>query len=354
MFTPAEILGPAGRIAARLKHYEHRPEQLAMAEAVDRAIREKHHLVVEAGTGVGKSFAYLVPAILAAAGEQVEEGGRGAREEARRRRRGKGREGKRPLRIVVSTHTISLQEQLLQKDIPFLNSVIPLEFTAVLVKGRGNYVSLRRLKNALERMNSLFGESEEFEQVRQLRDWSKKTTDGSLADLGFRPMHSVWDETASDHGNCMGRQCPTYAECFYYKARRRMQHAQILVVNHALFFSDLALRMQEASILPDYDVVIFDEAHTLEAVAGEHLGLSVTNGQVDFTLRRLYNDRTNRGLLVHHKSAEGQRLVEECRHRADNFFDCIHDWLEEQKSSRKTATAASASRRSCRTCSAAG
>ena len=224
---------------------------------------------------------------------------------------------------------------MLQKDIPFLNSVIPLEFTAVLVKGRVNYVSLRRLKNALERMNSLFGETEELEQVRQLRDWSRKTTDGSLADLGFRPMHSVWDETASDHGNCMGRQCPTYAECFYYMARRRMQHAQILVVNHALFFSDLALRMREASILPDYDAVIFDEAHTLEAVAGEHLGLSVTNGQVDFTLRRLYNDRSNRGLLVHHKSAEGQRLVDECRHRADNFFDCIHDWLEERKSDKK-------------------
>ena len=351
MYTPAQILGPAGRIAARLTHYEHRPEQLAMAEAVDRALREKHHLVVEAGTGVGKSFAYLVPAILAAAGEQVKEGdreqGTGDREkEAFSRDRAptegwsgsasrEGGEEKRPFRIVVSTHTISLQEQLLQKDIPFLNSVIPLEFTAVLVKGRVNYVSLRRLKNALERMNSLFGETEELEQVRQLRDWSRKTTDGSLADLGFRPMHSVWDETASDHGNCMGRQCPTYAECFYYMARRRMQHAQILVVNHALFFSDLALRMREASILPDYDAVIFDEAHTLEAVAGEHLGLSVTNGQVDFTLRRLYNDRSNRGLLVHHKSAEGQRLVDECRHRADNFFDCIHDWLEERKSDKK-------------------
>jgi ATP-dependent DNA helicase DinG len=333
MYTPAEILGPAGRIAARLKHYEHRPEQLAMAEAVDHAIREKHHLVVEAGTGVGKSFAYLVPAILAAAGEQVNDAdrGEGSENEEGGRRKGEGGEEKRPFRIVVSTHTISLQEQLLQKDIPFLNSVIPLEFTAVLVKGRGNYISLRRLKNALERMNSLFGESEEIEQVRQLRDWAKKTTDGSLADLGFRPLHSVWDETASDHGNCMGRQCPTYAECFYYKARRRMQHAQILVVNHALFFSDLALRMQQASILPNYDAVIFDEAHTLEAVAGEHLGLSVTNGQVEFTLRRLYNDRTNRGLLVHHKSTEGQRLVEECRHRADNFFDCIHDWLGEQK-----------------------
>ena len=142
-------------------------------------------------------------------------------------------------------------------------------------------------------------------------------------------MPSVWDEVASDHGNCMGRQCPTYAKCFYYQARRRMQHAQILVVNHALFFSDLALRMQNASILPHYDVVIFDEAHNLEAVAGDHLGLSITNGQVEYTLRKLYNDRTNRGLLVYQHFGEAQQAVMECRHRADHFFEEIGDWLAE-------------------------
>ncbi|MGA2799342.1 MAG: DEAD/DEAH box helicase, partial [Thermoguttaceae bacterium] len=274
MFTPAEILGPSGRIAARLTNYEARAEQLAMAEAVDRAIREKHHLVVEAGTGVGKSFAYLVPAILAAAGEQRKElggddayddespGKSPARPHPNPLPKGEGTSNKtlptagavpgegtdsdekRSPRVVVATHTISLQEQLMEKDLPFLNSVIPLEFSAVLVKGRSNYISLRRLKNAMERMSSLFDDDEELEQLREINKWSKKTTDGSLADLDFRPMSSVWDEVASDHGNCMGRQCPTYAKCFYYQARRRMQHAQILVVNHALFFSDLALRMQ--------------------------------------------------------------------------------------------------------------
>ena len=132
-----------------------------------------------------------------------------------------------------------------------------------------------------------------------------------------------------DHGNCMGRQCPTYAKCFYYQARRRMQHAQILVVNHALFFSDLALRMQNASILPPYDVVIFDEAHNLEGVAGDHLGLSVTNGQVDYILRKLYNDRTNKGLLVYQHFGEAQQAVTECRHRADGFFQSIDDWIAE-------------------------
>jgi ATP-dependent DNA helicase DinG len=350
MFTPAEILGTSGRIAARLKSYESRPEQLAMAEAVDRAIREKHHLVVEAGTGVGKSFAYLVPAILAAAGSQQRAAsdnddvtpqslnnsphpnplpkGEGMN---RNVPKGEGTDEGKPHtpRIVVATHTISLQEQLIAKDLPFLNSVIPLEFSAVLVKGRSNYISLRRLKTAMERMVSLFDDEEEIEQVRELAKWSKKTTDGSLADLDFRPNASVWDEVASDHGNCMGRQCPTYAKCFYYQARRRMQHAQILVVNHALFFSDLALRMQNASILPNYDVVIFDEAHNLEAVAGDHLGLSVTNGQVDYVLRKLYNERTNKGLLVHHHLGDAQQAVMECRHRAEHFFHEIDQWLAE-------------------------
>jgi ATP-dependent DNA helicase DinG len=328
MFTPAEILGPAGRIAARLKNYEKRPEQLAMAEAVDRAICERHHLIVEAGTGVGKSFAYLVPAILAAAGSQ-QQVSHGPHPSPLPRGEGTSTEKSRSPCVVVATHTISLQEQLIEKDLPFLQSVIPLKFSAVLVKGRGNYISLRRLKNALERMASLFDDQKEFAELRQLHKWSKVTADGSLADLDFRPLPAVWDEVASDHGNCMGRQCPTYAQCFYYQARRRMQNAQILVVNHALFFSDLALRMQNANILPDYDAVIFDEAHNMEAVAGEHLGLSVTNGQVEYMLRKLYNERNNKGLLAYHQLGEAQQAVMECRHRAERFFQQISDWLAE-------------------------
>jgi len=308
MFSPSEILGPQGRIAARLTNYEHRPAQLAMAEAVEDAIQNRHHLIVEAGTGVGKSFAYLVPAILASAGEK--------------------KEGEPRRRVVISTHTISLQEQLMRKDIPFLRSVVPDEFTAVLVKGRGNYLSLRRLGNALQRAGSVFSEPEEFEQLRQIEAWSKTTADGSLSELDFRPLAQVWDEVASDHGNCMGRKCPRYKECFYYQARRRVANAQILVVNHALLFSDLALRMQGASILPKYDVLIFDEAHTIEAVAGDHLGLGATSGQVEYILSKLYNDRTNRGLLVHHHLGAAQQLVMECRYRAEDFFGAVTDWFE--------------------------
>ncbi len=328
MLSPTDILGPGGRIAARLPNYERRRQQLAMAEAVDRAIQQRHHLVVEAGTGVGKSFAYLVPAILAAAGDAGKPEGKNPVSPARK-------SGQSPLRVVISTHTISLQEQLIEKDLPLLRSVIPVEFSAVLVKGRGNYLSRRRLDNALSRAASLFDSDEEFEQLRRLRAWSEETGDGSLSDLDFRPLPAVWDEVQSDHGNCMGRSCPSYAKCFYYKARRRVQNAQILVVNHALFFTDLALRRENVSILPDHGVVVFDEAHMIEAVAGDHMGLSISNSQVEYTLRKLYNDRTNRGLLVHHKLGDAQKEVWKCRDRAADFFDHVAAWLAEQPTGKK-------------------
>ncbi len=347
MLTPREILGPGGRIAARLPNYETRDEQLAMAEAVDRAIGEKHHLAVEAGTGVGKSFAYLVPAILAAGGPQeTAESAKGtgpffgektsiaqkpsAENMDLSPSKPAQKSNKPKFRVVVSTHTISLQEQLMHKDIPLLNSVIPVECSTVLVKGRSNYVSLRRLAAALSRAASLFNDDEEYEQLQRIFEWSKQTADGSLAELDFRPLPSVWEEVASDHGNCMGRSCPMYGKCFYYKARRRMQNAQILVVNHALFFTDLALRRENTGMLPKYDAVIFDEAHQIESVAGDHLGLSITNGQIEYTLRKLYNDRTNRGLLVHHKLGEAQQAVWDCRERAVDFFDSAAEWLARQ------------------------
>jgi ATP-dependent DNA helicase DinG len=309
--TSADILGPEGSIARRLPHYELRQQQLDMADAVGAAIAGGRHLVVEAGTGVGKSFAYLVPAILAATDPNVA----------------------KPPRVVISTHTISLQEQLITKDIPLLNSVIPREFSAVLVKGRRNYVSLRRLQGASERAGSLFDTEEAAKQLRTLRSWSEQTGDGSLADLEFKPLPQVWDEVASDHGNCMGRKCPTYNKCFYYADRRRVQHAQLMVVNHALFFSDLALRRQGVSILPDYDIVVLDEAHTIEAVAADHLGISLSNGQFDYLLSRLYNDRTQKGLLVHHGLKALCKQVESVRDAVSEYFADVWQWKSEFASS---------------------
>lgn len=319
----ADILGPSGRIAARLKNYECRGEQLEMAEAVAAAIAGKRHLMIEAGTGVGKSFAYLVPAILAAtesqqtaSAEQPTSDGAGDEEEQSSRR------------VIVSTHTISLQEQLMSKDLPLLKAVLPWEFTSVLVKGRNNYISLRRLQGAVQRANSLFASENEFDELRRIHTWSRETSDGSLSDLNHRPLPSVWDEVRSDHGNCMSRQCPNHAKCFYYQARRRVQNAQLLVVNHALYFSDLALRRNGVSILPKHDVVIFDEAHTLEAVAGDHLGMSVASSQIEYALNKLYNERTRRGLLVYHQLGEETESVDRCRFAARDFFDDVRNWQQ--------------------------
>lgn len=314
--TPAGVLGAKGRIAQRLKAYEHRAQQLEMADAVAKAIASKTHLVVEAGTGVGKSFAYLVPAILAATAKQGKQPASDGKGEPKR------------TRVVVSTHTISLQEQLIGRDIPFLNAVLPVEFSAVLVKGRGNYISLRRLKGALDRAHTMFAQPEQIEQLAAISKWSNATADGSLATLDFRPGGDVWDEVQSDHGNCLGRKCPAYKDCYYFAARRRVGNADVLIVNHALFFSDLALRRNGASLLPDYDVVVFDEAHTVEAVAADHLGLSITSSQIDYLLNKLHNDRSQKGLLAHHGHVQGQLLVAELRPVVVDLFEEIREWRD--------------------------
>lgn len=303
-----QVLGDGGSISRRLKSYESRPEQLALANSVEEAIQKGHHLVAEAGTGVGKSFAYLIPAILAA-----------------RQRRSKDDKCKR---IVVSTHTISLQEQLIQNDIPFLQAVLPVEFSAVLVKGRSNYISLRRAGKAVQRASQkMMFEMDGQRQLAQIYDWAQKTTDGSRSDLSFRPMPQVWDEVGSDHGDCMGKKCPHHNDCFYYKARRRVWNADLLVVNHALFFSDLALRRDGASLLPDYDTVIFDEAHTVEAVAADHLGIRLSEGQIDYLMNRLYNDRSQKGLLLAHKLEKSQQQVQAIRTLSREFFFAVDNWL---------------------------
>ncbi len=306
------ILGKDGKVARRLDHYEERPEQLEMAEAVVRAMEEKHHLLVEAGTGVGKSFAYLVPAILETC------------------KQNETRTGKDRKRLIVSTNTISLQEQLINRDIPFLNAVLPVEFSAVLVKGRSNYISLRRLKGTVERAGNTFSNEEELSQLDQIAQWSRKTSDGSRSDLDFRPHPKIWDEIQSEHGNCLGKRCATYNECFYYRARRRVWNADVLVVNHALFFSDLAIRREGSSILPDYDTVILDEAHTIEAVAGDHLGLSITNSQFDYLFSKLYNDRTQKGLLMHHNLVDCQQHVMRLRFMVEDLFDHLLEWQSRQ------------------------
>jgi ATP-dependent DNA helicase DinG len=302
----AAILGPDGSIARRLSNYEARTEQIRMAEAVHAAIAEERHLMVEAGTGVGKSFAYLIPAILAAAENPK-------------------------CRIVVSTHTISLQEQLIEKDIPFLQSVLPKPFNAVLVKGRSNYLSLRRLRVARQRVHSLLGANDAADQLDEIGAWAEKTSDGSRSDLTFQPLPSVWDLVESDGNNCLGKNCPRHSDCFYFKARRQVHGANLLIVNHALFFSDLALRRAGASFLPDYQVAILDEAHTLEDVAADHLGLQITRGRFDYLLNRLFHPQTGRGLLSAYDRDPAVKQVEAARFAAQRFFHGILGWQAEQR-----------------------
>jgi ATP-dependent DNA helicase DinG len=212
---------------------------------------------------------------------------------------------------------------------------MPQEFTAVLVKGRSNYVSLRRLHAATARAAATFQHPEEFEHLAKLQAWAGTTQDGSRSDLDFRPSASVWDAVGSENGNCLGKHCSTYKDCYYFRARRRMWSANVLVVNHALFVTDLALRGLDegAGFLPEYDIVVLDEAHTFEAVAAEHLGLKVSGGQVEYLLTRLYNDRTHKGLLVYHKLDDAIDQARRARLASRAFFDDVAAWQERHGSS---------------------
>jgi Rad3-related DNA helicase/REP element-mobilizing transposase RayT len=299
------ILGPEGAIARRLaERYEFRPQQMEMASAVHDALEGNHPLMVEAGTGVGKSFAYLLPVIDWAV--------------------------KNKKRVVISTHTISLQEQLIYKDIPLLQSVYPDEFTAVLVKGRNNYLCQRRLEQTRRRQDSMFESDLQRESLWMIEEWAGRTTDGSLADLPNLPEPGVWDKVCAEHGNCLGKRCPHYKSCFWQSAKRRMQSGRILIVNHALFFSDLALRMAGVQYLPKYDAVVLDEAHTVEGVAGDHFGLKVSEFGLRYQLRSLYDPNKGKGMLSSHGSSANLAIqtVVELYGRLDYFFQRCMEWQE--------------------------
>ncbi len=286
------VLGPSGALARELPNYESRPQQLAMAAAVAEAITSGCHAVIEAPTGVGKSFAYLVPAIQHALAS-----------------------GKK---VVISTGTIALQEQLIGKDIPLLQKVFP-GLKAVLVKGRQNYVSLRRLSLASDGQQSMFETTDDARALREISQWAGESQVGDLADLGYDPSPAIWRQVQSDRNNCLGRKCPRHSECFFYAARKAMEDADILVVNHHLYFSDLSLRDEHAGILPAHDTIIFDEAHTLEDVATDHLGTSLSEAQIRFFLDGLWNAK-GKGLLATPGYDTAQELVEYARQANQTFW----------------------------------
>lgn len=289
-----------------------------MARAVAEAMESKSHLLVEAGTGVGKSFAYLVPAILRAV--------------------------ERNEIVVVATNTIALQEQLVEKDIPLLESLLcpwvetdkPRLLRAVLVKGRGNYVSVRRLGLASQRQDRLFADAAARRSLHVIEDWATQTRDGTLSTLPTLERPGVWDRVQSDSGNCMGKKCRNYAQCFYQAARARVETANLLITNHALFFADMNLKAQDAGILPAYQHVILDEAHGVEDVASDHFGVSLAEGRVAHLLTTLLHPRTHKGYLPQlslncgdAERIEGaMRSVEHASGAARGFFDELRGLAE--------------------------
>ena len=310
-----QIFSPTG-ILSRAKNFEFRPQQQQMAVAVARALQERGHLAVEAGTGVGKSLAYLVPAILFAVGQKK--------------------------KAVISTHTINLQEQLTEKDLPMLTGVLgslpePVKFTFTMLKGRANYLCTRRLQKAMQQSGNLFTSSE-AEELQRIYEWSRTTKDGSLSDFEMEPDTKVWMQVCSERGLCSPKICGHQSDfskdhglCFFQRARNRILSADVLVLNHTLFFTLLGGvdEEQEGGILFKNDFVIFDEAHTMEGVASRHIGLSVSSGQVRYALNRLWNPRTEKGLLATLRQGAAVKLVADLLKESDEFFTNVETACEE-------------------------
>lgn len=318
-------LGPNGLVAARMRRYEDRPSQRAMASEIARLYNEGGVGLLEAGTGVGKSMGYLVPALrwAAANGE----------------------------RTVVSTNTINLQEQLVGKDLPFLaGALTDQKVRFALLKGWRNYLCLNRLALARSGGTALLEDGMAAE-LATIEAWAERTSDGSVADLPTPPRPEVWDEVAAEPDLCLRMKCPHFDRCFLFKARREAAQADVIVVNHHLLLSDVAVRRsqqnwEDAAVLPAYKRLVVDEGHHLEDAAAAHLGTSVTQR----TLQRLFSrlDRKGKGLLgaLVAKLAEKSDLLSTAsldlvqarlvpsahasRDKAALLFDLLHVWLERQ------------------------
>jgi Rad3-related DNA helicase len=325
-----EFFSPSG-ILSKASNFEYRPQQQEMAVAVARALQDREHLAVEAGTGVGKSIAYLIPAILFAVAQKK--------------------------KAVVSTHTINLQEQLTEKDLPMLASVLaalpePVKFNYTMLKGRANYLCTRRLQKAMQQSGNLFTSSE-TEELQRIANWAKQTTDGSLSDFDIEPDAKVWAQVCSERGLCSPKICGYQSDlgkdhgiCFFQRARNRILSSDVLVLNHTLFFTLLGGIEEEieGGILFKNDFVIFDEAHQMEQVASRHVGLSVSSGQVRYALNRLWNPRTEKGLLAALRKGNAVKLVADILSESDKFFENVETACEELNQEREANTESFGSR----------
>lgn len=295
------IFSPEG-LLSKANNFEFRAEQQEMAVAIATALADERHLVVEAGTGVGKSLAYLIPCILWAHAHKK--------------------------KAVISTHTINLQEQLFQKDIPIVRKLLADElgsdgFSAMLWKGRANYVCPFRLDRAMQQAGDLFT-STEVEELKRIWEWAQTTSDGSLSDLEVEPDPAVWAQICSEPHICTAKTCGTNPRCHYQNVRKALVSADVVVLNHTLFFLSLGgiaeSSENESGYLFANDFVVFDEAHTVEAVASKMIGLTVSQYGLRYALQRLYNPKTKKGLFQMLRQPEGVRSVTDTMDRADGFF----------------------------------
>lgn len=274
---PAEMaafISKGGAIARRLENFEERAGQKQLMEKIIAAMNKPCHAMLEGETGIGKSMAYLIPAVHYAV--------------------------KNRCRVGISTNTINLQHQLVNKDLPFLASILKFPFKFCLVKGRRNYVCLRRIREALGASDGEFLlEHDEFEQFNRLVAWAENTSDGSLSDLNWVPLESLWEKLCCDKDSCPGIKCSEYNDCFFYTSRRFASEADILVINHHLLFADLAMRADTAeytqtAVIPACKVVILDEAHNLEETATRHFGFRTTAIGIQRVLNKIYQKRGRR------------------------------------------------------------
>lgn len=293
-----------GGLLSKSKDFEYRPQQQQLAVAVAEALVGSSALLAEAGTGVGKSLAYLLPA----ARYSLETG----------------------RKAVISTHTINLQEQLIRKDIPIVRKMLREDFPAVLLKGRGNYLCPVRLRRAMEQTADLFTSSED-DELKAIARWAEATRDGTLSGMDFTPSPKVWQQVCSDPHICTARNCGPRGNCFFQEARKAAADAKMVVVNHTLFFALLGAADDVAAgdagamngfLFPN-DFVVLDEAHTIEHVAATQLGLRVSQAGLKFDLMRLYHPRTKKGLLKSYRKASAMIAVERLLGEADNFFQSI-------------------------------
>lgn len=293
-----EIFAAEGPVSQTHNAFEARTGQVAMARAVESAFANKRHLVVQAGTGLGKTFAYLVPAIMFALKEHK--------------------------RVIISTKTITLQEQIFKKDIPFLQQAIgnKFPFVAVLAKGRGNFICRRKMDYLRELDRGLLTSREQVEELRQLQELvsSNRLMIGDREEIPFSPRNDLWQHVCGEGEACLRRACPYFETCYYYSSRRAQIRADIVVVNHALFFADLAIRKEagtenEQGVLEDYDAVIFDEAHNIEDVATDFFSRRVGLARVKVTGAAISASFKKGGALHQPDASEAIQFVEGLIHK---------------------------------------